>query len=168
MDILLIGLGVACVLAAVAGGSLKAAGVEIPALHSRLQYVLFAMIGLALFLLGLYIHYDKPPGSPEGITVTMNPIGPEWALNCPANLTFTGSITITEGRGTVTYHSVILNSDGGESAGSQLSVYFPSPGTKSISDTALTSAIAGDIYWQVDEPVPHGSTPEAFSVTCGG
>lgn len=38
MVLFLIGAGVACVLAAVAGGSLKAAGVEIPALRNRWQY----------------------------------------------------------------------------------------------------------------------------------
>lgn len=170
MDILLIGVGVACVLAAVAGGSLKAAGVEIPALHNRLQYALFTIIGLALFLLGLYIHYYKPPGPPgppTGITVTMDSIGQKWGLRCPVNLEFTGSITVTEGRGTVIYHAVILNSDGSKSDGSRLSRYFPSPGTQPISDTSLMYPTAGDIYWQVDEPVTQGSTPQPFSVRCG-
>jgi hypothetical protein len=170
MDIFLIGVGVACVLAAIAGGSLKAAGVEIPALHNRLQYALFAIIGAALFALGLYIHYQKPVGPPAGIAITMNTIGPMTAPTCPANLKLSGSITIEEGRGTVVFHSVYVPSGGTTTdAGSQLSVYFSEPGTQSIQDTTLVqNTLAGNYYWQVDSPVVQGSNSEPFSVTCLG
>jgi hypothetical protein len=168
MDILLIGVGIACVLAAIAGGSLKAAGVEIPALHNRLQYGLFFIVGAALFALGLYIHYQKPVGSPAGIAITMNPIGPMQAPRCPANLKLSGSITIKEGRGTVVFHAVYLPSGSNiAQVGSQLSVYFSEPGTQPIQDTALIqNSLAGNWYWQVDSPVVQGSNSEPFSVTC--
>jgi hypothetical protein len=170
MDIFLIGVGIACVLAAIAGGSLKAAGVEIPALHNRLQYALFAIIGAALFGLGFYIHYQRPVGSPAGITITMNPLGPMTAPTCPANLKLSGSITIKEGRGTIVFHAVYLPSGSTTpQPGSQLSVYFSGPGTHSIQDTSLVqNTLAGDFYWQVDSPVTQGSNTEPFSVTCLG
>ena len=167
MDILLIGVGIACVLAAIAGGSLKAAGVEIPALHNRLQYGLFAVIGVALFALGLYIHFQKPESAPAGISVTMDPIGSLTAPACPANVNVSGSITIKEGRGTVLFHLVELPAGGAPMHGSQLSVYFTGPGTERISDTFLhTQSVSGNFYWQVDQPVPQGSNSEPFSLNC--
>lgn len=53
MQATLVTLGVVAVLAAIVGGGLKAAGVDIPVLRSLVRQVLLGMFGLALLVVGL-------------------------------------------------------------------------------------------------------------------
>jgi hypothetical protein len=167
MDILLIGIGITCVLAAIAGGGLKAANIEVPALHRPIQYILFCLIGIALFGLGMYFHLQQPAGRPAGISVVIDPIGDRFARRCPANLRATGSITIAEGRGPVIFHMVFDRSGGGTIEGTKITAHFPGPGTRQITETFFAQGPdAGNLYFRVDDPEQVESAPAPFSITC--
>jgi hypothetical protein len=49
--------GIACFIAAIAGGGLKAFGIEIPALNSRLRQAALGGVGVALFSAGILLEY---------------------------------------------------------------------------------------------------------------
>jgi hypothetical protein len=71
----LVGAGIACIIAAIIGGGLKAFGLEIPVLNSLRRQVLLAIFGAILLGIALFDHStDLPPGpkSPEK-TVELNP-----------------------------------------------------------------------------------------------
>jgi hypothetical protein len=56
--------GLACLIAAIVGGGLKAWGIEIPALQSLKRQVLLASLGIALALIGgLMLRGPAPPGN---------------------------------------------------------------------------------------------------------
>jgi hypothetical protein len=167
VDVLLISVGIVCILAAIAGGSLKALNIELPALHRPVQYFLFGAVGIALFSLGLYIHYDRPPSGPAGITIALDSVG-DVTGSCPGYIKVAGTITITEGQGTVHFHGVLDDSASGESFdGSDDSAYFSEPGTQQISNTIeVAGPMAGYYSVQVTDPVQKSSDPVPFAAHC--
>ena len=63
--------GVAAILAAVAGGGLKAFGVEVPLLASVRRQILLVLVGAVLVALGLFA--SRPPGKDEGVAAPSGP-----------------------------------------------------------------------------------------------
>ena len=147
MDILLISVGLVCILASIVGGGLKALNIEIPALRTTAQSILFLGLGLTLMIVGFYVHYQHPPGDPAGITATTDRIDP-YLGPCPGSIVVTGSMAISEGKGEVNYHSVFITPEGQYVNGTPLTVFFPGPGTQKISDTLnLYSTASGQFFF---------------------
>jgi hypothetical protein len=63
------GIGAACVVAAIVGGGLEAVGIKFPVVSSIHRQILMAIFGLAVFALGWV---DKPAGSPSAQTPPNN------------------------------------------------------------------------------------------------
>ena len=63
--------GVAAILAAVAGGGLKAFGVEVPLLASVRRQILLVLVGGVLVALGLFA--SRPPEKDEGVATPSGP-----------------------------------------------------------------------------------------------
>jgi hypothetical protein len=167
VGIFLLTAGVACVLAAIAGGRLKAAQFEIPALGRAWQRRLFGIIGIMLFSFGLYLHYQSPIGPPAGVAVHMNPIH-SFSGSCPAHLALTGSVTIAQGQGNVDLHAVLDTAAGQVVTGSKrFTLYFAAPGKETVRDSALIpGSESGDFYWQVVSPAEESSNVATFTVRC--
>jgi len=66
--------GVAAILAAIAGGGLKAFGVEVPLLASVRRQALLVLVGALLVALGLFA--PRPPDRDGGVTPTSTPPSP--------------------------------------------------------------------------------------------
>jgi hypothetical protein len=160
-------IGVVSILAAIAGGGLKALNVEVPVLQHLIQQILFGLLGVGLFCFGLYVHFQKPPSAPTGINVKLDPIG-DVTGRCPGFYPWQGSISITGGQGDVQYRSVFEPATGGENANGTLeTIHFDEPGTLRISDTIEYSGdISGYLYVEVVEPVQTTSGSQPLGVQC--
>lgn len=169
MDITLISVGIACVLAAIVGGGLKVLKVELPVLRRPIQYVLLVVVGAGLFGLGWYVHVQKPPGPPAGIMATVTSSGAAQGHGYPCAATFTGTIAITEGQGAVNYTWFAFTTEPmNRSLGTEPgSAHFDGPGTATVTgDILVHEPESGLVYIRVDIPEKIQSRPLRFSFTC--
>ena len=168
MDILLISAGLVCFLVGLAG-TLKLFGVELPVFRTVAQNILFLTLGMALVVVGFYVRYYHPPGALAEITVTADNIAP-YVGPCPVEVAVTGSISISEGKGDVGYHAVLVSPYGAHINGRPLNAYFWSPGAQKISYTfnLVSSATPGNFmfYFQTDSPTRHASNEQSFTLEC--
>jgi len=58
--------GLACLIAAIVGGGLKAFGIEIPLLSSRVRQTVLGLLGVILIAAGTIPHYQSPADGTDG------------------------------------------------------------------------------------------------------
>jgi hypothetical protein len=66
-------LGIVCVIGAIVGGGLKAAGAEIPVITSGRRQVLLGAVGVVLVVAALVTHSHMPASTPEVTSSSQNP-----------------------------------------------------------------------------------------------
>jgi hypothetical protein len=172
LSALLISFGVIFILAALVGGGLKALNVEIPALRTRTQNWLVGGLGITLMIVGFIVYGHQPPGDPAGIIVTADSIDSS-SVKCPGTMIITGALEISEGRGDVTYHTVLVPSNGNPIIeGTPLTAHFSNPSIQRISDTGdlpilpSGSVVSGQIFFRTDSPEQHDSNHQTISLEC--
>src|SRR5438046_1631560 len=86
MTTTLLSAGIACVIAAIVGGGLKAFGVEIPVLASAKRQAILAVFGCGL-VIAAYVQYGamttRTPVKPAGVRNQPSPV-PTASANVPA------------------------------------------------------------------------------------
>lgn len=69
MNAALTTIGIVCITSAIVGGGMKAAGVEVPVIASRVRQVALGIVGAGILVVPLVITLTKPADRPSGGSV---------------------------------------------------------------------------------------------------